>query len=272
MKKSVFHLLTLATLLLASCQKVAFNGLPEGELSHEEEKTLGTILRNAILGDTLAFPILTSETNDCSTRYMGLIIRTLVERDMLINAALFNWTIDVLADEANATAFTLPGGHIFITKGLIDNMLDESELVAVIVHEMAYADRGHATKLLLRTFGSQAISDILEQQISPKVSPQSIARAMPALAFSPEIVKEADVFAGQLLCPYAYKAASMATFLEHTAQSGAKLAWLESRPSYPNRIRFLKSYSNQSSCQGEKTFTSRFEAYKNTCLIDLLHE
>ncbi len=49
-------------------------------------------------------------------------------------------------DEINA--YSAPGGYIFVTRGAIDLMQDESELAAVLAHEIAHVTQKHIVKQL----------------------------------------------------------------------------------------------------------------------------
>ncbi|MBC7326929.1 M48 family metalloprotease [bacterium] len=56
------------------------------------------------------------------------------------------WTFKVVvSDEVNA--FTLPGGFIYITTGLLNFVRTDDELAGVIAHEIAHAARHHFIKL-----------------------------------------------------------------------------------------------------------------------------
>lgn len=56
------------------------------------------------------------------------------------------WTFKVIvSDEVNA--FTLPGGFIYITTGLLSFVRTDDELAGVIAHEIAHAARHHFIKL-----------------------------------------------------------------------------------------------------------------------------
>jgi predicted Zn-dependent protease len=47
-------------------------------------------------------------------------------------------------------AFACPGGYIFITKGLLKLMKDESELAGTLAHEIAHVTEKHALKVIRR--------------------------------------------------------------------------------------------------------------------------
>ena len=52
------------------------------------------------------------------------------------------WTFGVLDDDG-FNAFATPGGNIFVTRGLLARMHNESELVGVLSHEIAHVLRKH---------------------------------------------------------------------------------------------------------------------------------
>jgi predicted Zn-dependent protease len=59
----------------------------------------------------------------------------------------FHFTI---LDDAMINAFALPGGYIYITRGMLVHMNSESELAAVLGHEVAHVTEKHAQKSINR--------------------------------------------------------------------------------------------------------------------------
>jgi len=53
-----------------------------------------------------------------------------------------------LLDSEEINAYTAPGGYIFVTKGALRIMRDESELAAVLAHEIAHTTQKHIVKEL----------------------------------------------------------------------------------------------------------------------------
>jgi len=45
-------------------------------------------------------------------------------------------------------AYAAPGGYIFVTKGALQLMKDESELAGVLAHEIAHVTEKHVVKEL----------------------------------------------------------------------------------------------------------------------------
>ncbi len=52
------------------------------------------------------------------------------------------WTFGVL-DDPGFNAFATPGGHVFVTKGLVSRMRNEAELAGVLAHEIAHVLKKH---------------------------------------------------------------------------------------------------------------------------------
>jgi beta-barrel assembly-enhancing protease len=56
------------------------------------------------------------------------------------------WQFHVVADPNLINAFALPGGHVFIGRGLLDQMTSEDELAFVLGHEIEHIDHYHAVE------------------------------------------------------------------------------------------------------------------------------
>ena len=51
-------------------------------------------------------------------------------------------------DSADVNAYASPGGYIFVTRGLLEQLEDEAELAAVLAHEIIHVDMKHIVKAL----------------------------------------------------------------------------------------------------------------------------
>ncbi|MFQ3610820.1 MAG: M48 family metalloprotease [Fimbriimonadales bacterium] len=61
--------------------------------------------------------------------------------------APFEYTFRVI-DEKDVNAFSVPGGFIFINKGLLDFVSSDDELAGVIAHEIVHASHRHVMELI----------------------------------------------------------------------------------------------------------------------------
>lgn len=78
------------------------------------------------------------------------------------------WTFAVL-DDAGYNAFAAPGGYIFVTKGLIDRVADESELAGILAHEITHVVAKHHLKALRKSAQTGLLSHLVSQQLSNKL-------------------------------------------------------------------------------------------------------
>ena len=78
------------------------------------------------------------------------------------------WAFAVL-DDAGFNAFAAPGGYVFVTKGLIERVADESELAGILAHEITHVTSKHhltamnkaaRSGLLTQVIGSQFKNDL----------------------------------------------------------------------------------------------------------------
>ncbi|MDH4347532.1 MAG: M48 family metalloprotease [Gemmatimonadota bacterium] len=60
------------------------------------------------------------------------------------------WTFHVM-DDPQVNAFALPGGYIFVTRGILAHMNSEAELASVVGHEIGHVTARHSVQQMTRT-------------------------------------------------------------------------------------------------------------------------
>jgi len=71
-----------------------------------------------------------------------------------------NYTLTIL-NSSEANAFALPGGYVFITKGLVNTIgNDEAKLAGVLGHEIAHIEKKHGLNEVLRTMGLTVLLEV----------------------------------------------------------------------------------------------------------------
>jgi predicted Zn-dependent protease len=63
-----------------------------------------------------------------------------------------------LVDSSEINAFALPGGYIYVTRGLLAMLNSEAELAGVLGHEIAHVTLHHGAKMMVRSIGAQILS------------------------------------------------------------------------------------------------------------------
>ena len=138
---------SLAALALGGCQTVqnyandpvgAANTL--GQLFTSDNKA-GTVDESA-LGQGL-YPRLVAQSGGAySNARVQSAVRRFSEPLFRVSTRQFRWEITVL-DDNTPNAWSLPGGKLGINKGLLRYVASESELAAVIAHEVGHAEFSH---------------------------------------------------------------------------------------------------------------------------------
>jgi len=140
-------------------------------------------------------------------------------------------------------AFALPGGYIFITKGMLAKLNNESELAAVLAHEITHVVARHAAEAMSRQIGIQfllaAIVSRTDSAAAARVA--DVAQQIVSLRFSREDEREADLQGMQYMVDAGYDPRGMVEtmkMLERENEAGP-IDFLSSHPSPQNRIAYL---------------------------------
>lgn len=113
----------------------------DGEITEEDEYYLGRAVAANILA---AYKPYTA--NPALTRYVNMICRTIAANSL--HPVSFNGYYVIILDSPGCNAFATPGGHIFITKGLVAASASEDMLAAVIAHELAHIMLKHSRSVI----------------------------------------------------------------------------------------------------------------------------
>ena len=127
------------------------------------------------------------------------------------------WEIRLVETEA-VNAFCLPGGFIFFTTGIIDTLKTDSELAAVMAHEMIHADRKHSLRMAAEsqkvTLGALAVMLLSGGAAAPIILAQ-VAQVAITSSYTKELEAEADRLGLDALIRAGYSPTGMITLFEH---------------------------------------------------------
>lgn len=112
-----------------------------GEVDEKEEIEIGRDMAARLLG---AAPLVANEGVQRYVNRVGRWLASQTERPDL------PWHFGVL-DAPQINAFATPGGHVFITRGLLARMSNEAELAGVLAHEIVHVLRKHHLKAMQKS-------------------------------------------------------------------------------------------------------------------------
>lgn len=114
-----------------------------GGMSEEDEIDLGRNMAAKLMG---AAPLLPDEKVQRYVNQVGTWIAAHSERKNL------KWHFGVL-DTPSVNAFAVPGGYVFVTKGLLLRLRSEAELAGVLAHEIVHVLDHHHLKAVQKSGG-----------------------------------------------------------------------------------------------------------------------
>jgi len=143
-------------------------------------------------------------------------------------------------DVVNAMA--LPGGYIYVFRGLLEQAEGEGELAGVLAHEMAHVDLRHPMHGLVRSYGMSMLSDMMFGGSTMG----SMSSVLMTTSYSREAEEQADVAAIDSLDRAGLGAEGMAKFFERlrTAEEKSSLGlpgFLSTHPESGARERRARS-------------------------------
>lgn len=127
-------------------------------------------------------------------RVKRIAFRLFAVSDRHENARLAgNFTVELL-DTRQINAFCVPGGHTFVTRGLIELGLDDDELACVMGHEIAHAARRHGARNIEASKLLQARVEQMTQRKTLRTLAQIPILLYMFKRFDPQLEFEADYY------------------------------------------------------------------------------
>lgn len=152
-----------------------------------------------------------------------------------------------VVNASDINAFALPGGYIYVNRGILENARNEGEVAGVVAHEIAHVSLRHGTHQASKAYAAQAGLQILGGLLGGKVGNNTaqilntvggIGLNALFLKFSRDLETQADIRGAQILAASGYTPADMVSFfhqLENVDKS-KKTSWLSNHPAPPDRI------------------------------------
>jgi len=235
-------------------------------MSDEEEMTLGRELAANLIARYGLY-----EEPDI-VKYLNLVGKTLARHSSRKN---INYRFAVLNSET-INAFAAPGGYVFITKGALKIIKDESGLAGVLAHEISHIESRHIPKAIKKSNLVSAGSDLVsvfakDKEIASKVL--GFSTDMLFKGYSRNDEKEADSMAVDLLVRCGYSVNGLKDFINNIKNQKSDdpkfLVLMRTHPNPDDRLKIIDEYmksKNYSSSLDGVLNRERFE--KNLLLAE----
>src|SRR5437762_12284631 len=158
----------------------------------------------------------------------------------------FNYQFRVV-NASDINAFALPGGYIYVNRGVLEQSRNEGEVAGVLAHEISHVALRHGTHQASKAYLAQAGISILGGILGSKVG-QGTGQIINAiggfglnalfLKYSRDIETQADVRGSQILSASGYSPVDMVNFFKtlESVDTSKKTNWMADHPAPPDRI------------------------------------
>ena len=141
-------------------------------------------------------------------------------------------------------AFALPGGYVYVTRGLVSLANSEAELASVIGHEIAHVTERHGRGRQNQAIGATILGAVLGLAVGSDLVNQifNIGASGYLADYSRDQENEADKVGLDMLVRAGYDPYSAPSFLQSLGDQSALHARLQGARYDPNRVDWLASH------------------------------
>ena len=147
-------------------------------------------------------------------------------------------------DTPVVNAFAVPGGYVYVTRGILAYMNDEAELAGVIGHELGHENARHIAQQMSRQQVAQLgfnVGMILSENFRKYAGLAEFGASMLFLKFSRDDERQADDLGVEYGSKSGYDTYRMAAFFQtlerlNPAGSGGLPDWFSTHPNPGNRV------------------------------------
>ena len=154
------------------------------------------------------------------------------------------WSYEIV-DDASVNAFALPGGPVFITRGILGHLNTEAELAAVLGHETGHVAARHSANQMSKQQVAQiglGIGSILSPAVASAAGAASAGLQLLFLKYSRDDETQADELGFRYMTKVGYDPRQMVPLFEmldgvsKAAGAGKTPEWLQTHPDPGNRL------------------------------------
>lgn len=166
------------------------------------------------------------------------------------------WEFHVLDSEV-INAFALPGGKVFISRGLMEKLDNEAQLAGVLGHEIGHVTARHGNQRMTQAFGIQVLATVI--LAGAEIADSDIGRYLGLgataggqlflLKYSRANELEADALGVKYMARVGYNPVGQIQVMEVLRAAGGGSGgpeWLSTHPAPDTRISDLKKLIKQS--------------------------
>jgi Zn-dependent protease with chaperone function len=198
------------------------------------------------------YPIITDDQIESYLERLGDRLVEAAPRELNNPAFKYSFSPVNLKD---INAFALPGGPMFVNRGMIEAARGEGEVAGVMAHELAHVLLRHGTANATKQQGFQigALAGAIAGAVIGGGLGQVISQGSQfglgtwLMKYSREYEKQADLVGAQIMARAGYDPRELAQMFETIAKQGggSPPQWLSSHPNPGNRTQYITAEAAQ---------------------------
>ena len=154
------------------------------------------------------------------------------------------WSYEIV-DDASVNAFALPGGPVFITRGILGYLNNEAEMAAVLGHETGHVSARHSVNQMSKAQVAQlglGIGSILSPTVASAAQVAGAGLQLLFLKYSRDDETQADELGFRYMAKIGYDPTQMIPLFQmldgvsKEAGAGKTPEWLQTHPDPGNRL------------------------------------
>lgn len=238
--RALLGLLLASTAVIAACAVNPVTGERElSFISEAQEIEMGRQADPAIVAQYGLHP---DSSIQRYVREIGLRMAAESERPNL------PWTFRVL-DDASVNAFAVPGGFIYITRGILTHLNNEAQLAGVIGHEIGHVTAKHSVNQMSRAQAAQlglVAGMIFSETVREYGAEANAGLSLAFLKFGRDDENQADEVGVRYMTREGYDPRELAAVMQMLSRSssmgqaqGRAPEWLSTHPDPENRTQSI---------------------------------
>jgi len=150
------------------------------------------------------------------------IFRPVLASPDIAKKNVYKYQLELLQNDTTLNAFATPGGYVYVYTGLLKYLDSEAALAGVIGHEIAHAERRHATQRITEMYGFQMLASLALGQNPSQIAQiaANLVTGLTLLANSRANEDESDQFSIKYLAATKYYPGSVKFFFEKLRDDG----------------------------------------------------
>jgi beta-barrel assembly-enhancing protease len=181
----------------------------------------------------------------------------------------FRYSFDVV-NLRDINAFALPGGPMFLNRGMIQAARSEAEVAGVMAHELAHVVLRHGTaqatkgqKFQIGAIAGQILGAIVGGRTGSVIAQGSeIGLGTYFLKYGREYERQADLLGAQMMASAGYDPRAMATMFQTIERQGSNRGpeWMSSHPNPGNRVEAINREAAMLRVEGSNGSNGEFQS------------